>query len=121
MNKFKAHFLTEANKDAARGLTHPTLFNVAASLLCVVLLVAWGGWVWHVGLGAWESGQATYRAANVTAAGSPIRYALVLLGSLFLGAFSFDAAIQYAVEAVCRVRRMLNSRANPDNRAGGAK
>lgn len=59
-----------------------------------------------MGLGAWESGQASYRAAVVARDGSPIRYGLVVFGSFMLAGFSFDGAVQYAVEAVCRARRM---------------
>lgn len=108
--RLKAHFLTEAHKDTARGLTHPTVRNVLASLLCVLLLLAWAAWVWYVGWNAWCSGQAHYRTADVSAATSPIRYGLVLMGCGFLGAYSLDGAVQYAVEAVCRIQRMRSNR-----------
>jgi len=106
-HKLKSHFLTEANKDKARGLTHPSALNVLASVLCALLLLAWGVWCWRLGYGAWESGQSHYRTQEVSAVGSPIRHGLVVLGSLGLGAFSIDAAVQYAVEAVMRIRRRL--------------
>ena len=100
------HWLSEARKDATRQLHHPTAWNVLASLACVLLLLAWGAWVWHVGWQAWLSGHASFKGTEVLADTSPIRYWLVVLGCAGLGAASLDAAVQYGVEAFCRVRRM---------------
>jgi hypothetical protein len=114
IEKLKAHFLNEASKDEGRGLTRPTVFNVLASLLCVVVLVAWAWWCWHLGLDSWESGRGHYQAAEVTAQTSPIRYWMITFGLFGLGAFSLDAAAQYGVEAYCRIRRILRNKALTD-------
>lgn len=108
LNKLKTHLLSEANKDIERGLLRPSWWNVAASLVCVVLLVMWGGWCWHIALDKWSTGSGYfYKGAEVMADRSPIRHWLMTVGMGGLGAYSFDGALLYGIEAWMRVRRIF--------------
>jgi hypothetical protein len=110
LKKIQANALDLASKDR---LTTPTALNLLASVGCSVLVLAWAYWVGHVGLGIWEGHSFFYKGHEYTADQAPFRAWLMLVGSVALSAFSFWAALQYALEAWWRVRRRHGAPAWP--------
>ncbi|MBK7001920.1 MAG: hypothetical protein IPH35_18725 [Rhodoferax sp.] len=75
-------------------VAHPTFFNVFASFFCAALVLAWGGWCWHLGWRAWQTGSAIFKNVNVNTTDAPLVYYSLIVGVVFLGAYALDAAAQ---------------------------
>lgn len=104
LSQIRSHFLQEADKDHARGLTHPTGWHVLASLACAVFMLAWGAWCLYLAWRSVQNGQLVLRGQVVTWAHNPFWFAGVVLGGVGLAAFSVDVAMQCAMEAVLRAQ-----------------
>lgn len=73
-------------------------------------MLAWGAWCLYLAWRSVQNGQLMLRGQVVTWAHAPFWFAGVVLGGVGLGAFSVDAALQYAVEAVLRARRWVQQK-----------
>ncbi len=102
LERLKTHLLSEHTKNY---VAHPTFFNIFASFFCAALMLAWGGWCWYLGWRTWHTGSAIVKNVNVSTTDAPLVYYALIAGVVFLGAFSLDAAVQYAIEGILRIRR----------------
>lgn len=103
LRRIKTSLLAQARQDrVAQPLWRHLCSSVAASLV----LLAWAYWVGRLGVGVWQGHAFFYKGHEYTGGQAPLFSWVLMLGSVALAAFSVWAALQYAVEAICRLRRM---------------